>query len=135
MLQRLSLLRPSPPQGSLLPKATHSILAKQTSDGRLVDYCGTESEKTWPSFTGSSVTKLLGDQILLNAATGPEELSCAWQCALLHQGYLAKQGVGDWSLVLGKHWGHVVLMCPVQKLKQNGVGLSCHALTAQRRSL
>ena len=70
-----------------MPLSIHEPLVRDASIPLLQEYSGV-ADPTWPTFTGASVTKLLGDQVCLNAAAQPSHVSAAFASAFLKAGML-----------------------------------------------
>ena len=57
-----------------LPLSVHSAKIKESSTPLLKTYSGS-AQPTWPTFTGTSLTKLLGDQVVLNSCSNFDKVS------------------------------------------------------------
>eukprot|EP00974_Lingulodinium_polyedra_P033293 3201912-Lingulodinium_polyedra.AAC.1 len=71
----------------------HQPRMKEASCEEIKNYAS-HLERAWPSFTGTSQQKLLGEQVLFNSAGSPWAALKAWHGSFLHKGLLARPTTG-----------------------------------------
>lgn len=105
----------------VLPTSLHHPRMKDATTPRIHGYIGT-NDRDWPSYTGVSVQKLLGEQLLFNKCRSGWECLKGRHASFLQQGLVVRR-VGrtdDWLWSLGKHWGHAALTVPIKRFVYRG---------------